>query len=60
MTGKYERCLRYGHDWMIEDDKGSFDEARFDMNCKRCDATAEVIGDVRTQDGRHIEYDLAS
>ncbi len=56
---KYEKCKKRGsHDWIVEDNTEGLIEARVKLVCKDCGAEAEMIGDVRTDDGRYIEYDL--
>ncbi len=56
---KYEKCKKRGsHDWIVVDNTDGLTEARVTLVCKDCGAEAEMIGDVRTDDGRYIEYDL--
>lgn len=55
----YEKCKKRGsHDWIVEDHTDGLTEARVTLVCKDCGATCEMVGDVRTNDGRYIEYDL--
>lgn len=55
----YEKCKkRGGHDWKIFDNSHGLTEASATLHCKDCGAEAEMTGDVRTDDGRYIDWVL--
>ena len=55
----YEKCKkRGGHNWQIFDNSHGLTEASVTLYCKDCGAEVEMTGDVRTDDGRYIEWAL--
>ena len=48
------KCKQNGHRWIMVEQWGSFDEAQVQLECSICGAEAELYGDVRADDGRHI------
>ena len=49
------KCKQNGHhQWNMVDQSGTFDDAQIQLECKICGAEAELYGDVRADDGRHI------
>ena len=56
----YKTCSRLGHDWMVGFvDDSSFEDVTVELTCQRCNAEASSgVIDVRTYDGRHIEWVL--
>lgn len=56
---EYEKCKkRGGHDWNISNNSHGLTKARVTLHCKDCGAEAEMDGDVRTDDGRYIDWVL--
>ena len=55
---KYQRCKDEGHEFETMDEDFSFDDYTATLVCKKCDATVDVQGDIRADDGRHIEWVL--
>lgn len=56
---EYEKCKkRGGHDWNIFDSSNGLTEASVTLHCKDCGAEVEMTGDVRTDDGRYIDWVL--
>ncbi len=50
-------CKKRGYhqwNWRMANQSGTFDEAQIQLECKICGAEAELDGDVRADDGRHI------
>tara|TARA_R100001126_G_C4822874_1_gene147626 strand:+ start:356 stop:553 length:198 start_codon:yes stop_codon:yes gene_type:complete len=51
------KCKQNGYhqwNWNMANQLGTFDEAHIQLECKICGAVAELYGDVRAEDGRHI------
>ncbi len=51
------KCKKRGYhqwNWRMANQSGTFDEAQIQLECKICGAEAELDGDVRADDGRHI------
>ena len=51
------KCKQNGYhqwNWNMANQSGTFDEAQIQLECKICGAVAELDGDVRADDGRHI------
>ena len=56
---EYEKCKkRGGHDWDIFVSSNGLTKASVHLYCKDCGAEAEMDGDVRTDDGRYIDWVL--
>jgi len=59
MDNEYERCKKHGHTWQvnhIQDGPDGFVDFEIRYECLICGATAEGQLDVRTDDGRYIEW----
>ena len=52
----YQKCKKEGHQFSTIDEDVSFDEYSATLECSVCEARVEVQGDVRTDDGRFIEW----
>tara|TARA_R100000808_G_C2131329_1_gene140507 strand:+ start:449 stop:631 length:183 start_codon:yes stop_codon:yes gene_type:complete len=48
-------CKRNGHNWDV-DINDEFGEVTVTLVCRNCEATCEMEGDVRADDGRFIEW----
>lgn len=53
------KCKQNGyHQWDMQmaSQSGNFDEAQISLECKICGAVAELDGDIRADDGRHLGW----
>ena len=56
---EYKKCNETQHEWTrLSIDDSEFHILRLTYHCLHCGATSEMEGDVRTDDGRFIEWVL--